>query len=49
MAFSPDSKFLATLSSAPDWTLTYWHWEKSKALAVTHAGHPVIAGLVEEV
>jgi len=49
MAFSPDSKYLATLGSAPDWTLIYWHWEKSKALAMTHTGHPVSTGPVEQV
>ena len=49
IAFSPDSKYLATLGSAPDWTLTYWHWEKSKALAISHTGHPVSAGPVEQV
>ncbi|EDV23338.1 uncharacterized protein TRIADDRAFT_27693 [Trichoplax adhaerens] len=33
MAFSPDSKYLVTQSGKPDWTLTYWTWEKSKPLA----------------
>jgi len=49
IAFSPDSKFLATLGSSPDWTLVYWHWEKSKALATVHTGHPVATGPVEQV
>jgi len=49
IAFSPDSKSLATLGSAPDWTLVYWHWEKSKALAMVHTGHPVATGPVEQV
>ena len=29
VAFSPDSKYLASQSSSPDWTLSYWQWEKS--------------------
>lgn len=33
VAFSPDSKYLITQLSAPDWVLTYWHWEKGKAMA----------------
>ncbi len=33
LAFSPDSKYLISQSAAPDWTLTYWHWEKSKVMA----------------
>jgi len=49
VAFSADSKYLATLGSAPDWTLIYWHWEKSKALASTHTGHPVSTGPIEQV
>jgi len=49
IAFSPDSKYLATLGSAPDWILMYWHWEKSKALATVHTGHPVSTGPLEQV
>eukprot|EP00051_Salpingoeca_urceolata_P005695 m.76025 g.76025 ORF g.76025 m.76025 type:complete len:1203 (+) comp14501_c0_seq2:245-3853(+) len=30
IAFSPDSKYLVTQGGAPDWTLHYWTWEKSK-------------------
>jgi hypothetical protein len=33
MAFSPDSKHLITQTGAPDWTLHYWSWEKSKIMA----------------
>ena len=33
LAFSPDSKYLISQLSSPDWTLTYWHWEKGKAMA----------------
>jgi WD40 repeat protein len=33
LAFSPDSKYLASQSGGPDWTLVYWTWEKSKVMA----------------
>lgn len=33
LAFSPDSKYVISQLSAPDWLLTYWHWEKGKAMA----------------
>ena len=33
LAFSPDSKYLSSQSSGPDWTLSYWHWEKAKVMA----------------
>ena len=33
MCFSPDSKYLISQLSRPDWTLAYWHWEKSKCMA----------------
>lgn len=33
MAFSSDSKNLITQGGAPDWTLLYWTWEKSKVMA----------------
>lgn len=33
MAFSPDSKHLITQTGAPDWTLHFWSWEKSKIMA----------------
>ena len=33
LAFSPDSKYLISQLSGPDWLLTYWHWEKGKAMA----------------
>lgn len=35
LAFSPDSKYLISQLGAPDWTLTYWHWEKSRVMAST--------------
>ena len=30
LVFSPDSKYLVSLSGAPDWNLLYWSWEKSR-------------------
>jgi len=33
VAFSSESKFLLTQSGAPDWSLTYWSWEKARAVA----------------
>ena len=33
IAFSPDSKYLISQVTGPDWTLAYWHWEKAKAMA----------------
>lgn len=33
LAFSPDSKYLISQLSHPDWLLTYWHWEKGKPMA----------------
>ncbi|KAJ3293662.1 Cilia- and flagella-associated protein 57 [Borealophlyctis nickersoniae] len=33
MAFSTDSKYIITQSGAPDWTLYYWTWEKTKIMA----------------
>lgn len=33
VSFSPDSKHLITQTGAPDWTLYYWSWEKSKIMA----------------
>lgn len=35
IAFSPDSKYLVSQLSCPDWTLAYWHWEKNKCMATT--------------
>lgn len=35
LAFSPDSKYLTSQLGAPDWTLTYWHWEKGRVMAST--------------
>lgn len=35
LAFSPDSKYLASQGGKPDWTLLYWTWEKSKVMATT--------------
>ena len=40
LAFSPDSKYLVTQGGAPDWTLLYWTWEKSKVMAVTKTSNP---------
>ncbi|KAJ3342297.1 Cilia- and flagella-associated protein 57 [Gonapodya sp. JEL0774] len=50
LCFSPDSKYLIAQASAPDWTLYYWAWEKSKVLAavrtvgVTGTGTGAAAG-----
>ncbi|KAI9344641.1 quinon protein alcohol dehydrogenase-like superfamily [Obelidium mucronatum] len=33
MAFSTDSKYVLTQTGAPDWTLYYWTWEKTKLMA----------------
>jgi len=33
LAFSPDSKYLVSQGSRPDWTLIYWAWEKGKVMA----------------
>ena len=33
LAFSPDSKFLVSLTDAPDWELHYWMWNKTRVLA----------------
>lgn len=33
MSFSPDSKHLITQTTAPDWSIYYWSWEKSKIMA----------------
>ena len=35
LAFSPDSKYLISQLGSPDWTLTYWHWEKGRVMAST--------------
>ena len=35
IAFSPDSKYLVSQLSGPEWTLAYWHWEKNKCMAAT--------------
>ena len=35
LAFSPDSKYLISQGAGPEWTLTYWHWEKSRVMAST--------------
>lgn len=40
LAFSPDSKYLATQSSSPDWTLLYWTWEKAKVMASVKTSNP---------
>ena len=33
LAFSPDSKYLISQGSRPDWMLLYWAWEKGKVMA----------------
>jgi len=30
LAFSPDSKYIVTLTGEPDWELHYWMWEKTR-------------------
>ena len=35
MSFSPDGKHLITQTNAPDWSLSYWSWEKAKVMATT--------------
>jgi len=40
LAFSPDSKYLATQLAAPEWTLLYWTWEKAKVLASVKTSNP---------
>ncbi|KAM5248101.1 cilia- and flagella-associated protein 57 [Ctenodactylus gundi] len=37
MAFSPDSKYLLTLTSPPESNLVYWLWEKQKIMAIIRA------------
>jgi len=40
LAFSPDSKYLATQSASPEWTLLYWTWEKAKVMASVKTSNP---------
>ena len=40
VAFSPDSKYLATQSASPEWTLLYWTWEKAKVMASVKTSNP---------
>ena len=40
LAFSPDSKYLASQGGKPEWTLMYWMWEKSKVMASVKASNP---------
>ncbi|KAJ8285212.1 hypothetical protein GJAV_G00023590 [Gymnothorax javanicus] len=40
MAFSHDSKYLISQSGEPDWTLSYWAWQKQKVLATMVTGGP---------
>ena len=35
MSFSPDGKHLITQTNAPDWSLSYWSWEKAKIMATS--------------
>ncbi|KAJ3089419.1 Cilia- and flagella-associated protein 57 [Quaeritorhiza haematococci] len=39
MAFSSDAKYIITQAGAPDWTLYYWSWEKSKIMASTRTSN----------
>ncbi len=48
LAFSPDSKYLGSQSSGPDWTLCYWHWEKAKVMAAVKSSG-VINHIVRQV
>ncbi|RKO87723.1 WD40-repeat-containing domain protein [Blyttiomyces helicus] len=42
VAFSSDARYIITQSGAPDWTLYYWSWEKSKLMStVRTANTPV--------
>jgi hypothetical protein len=40
MAFAPgqESKFIATMSGEPDWSLVYWDWELPKVQAIIRIG-----------
>ncbi len=40
LAFSSDSKFLIAQGGSPDWTLTYWSWDKSKLVASAKTSNP---------
>ena len=40
IAFSPDSKYLISQGSSPDWMLVYWYWEKAKIMASTKVSGP---------
>ncbi|KAJ1517529.1 Cilia- and flagella-associated protein 57 [Coelomomyces lativittatus] len=35
LAFSPDSKYIASQHSEPDWILQLWNWEKGKVVTQT--------------
>ena len=49
LAFSPDSKYLATQGGGPDWSLLYWTWEKSKVLASLKTGSPQGGAVINQV
>jgi hypothetical protein len=49
LAFSPDSKYLAAQSGAPDWMLHYWTWEKSKIMASTKTSNPTNTAVINQV
>ncbi len=49
LAFSPDSKYLATQGGKPDWTLLYWTWEKSKVMASTRSTNPQTSPPISQV
>ena len=43
VAFSSDGKALITQGGAPEWTLVYWAWDRSKAVAWTSSAVDKIA------
>jgi len=49
VAFSPDSKYLATQSASPEWTLLYWTWEKAKVMASVKTSNPQGNAVVNQV
>ena len=49
LAFSPDSKYLATQSAAPDWSLLYWTWEKAKVMSSVKTSNPQGSAAVNQV
>ncbi|XP_065185398.1 cilia- and flagella-associated protein 57-like [Sycon ciliatum] len=47
MSFSADSKYLATQSSKPDWSLTLWNWEKPKSIATVKSSNITTAAVYQ--